>query len=401
MASGDLSLLKVPAQDRLVSIVLPVYNGEDYLAESLDSVLAQSYAGFELIVVDDGSDDGTAKIAASYAAHDARIRVLSQSNQRLPRALSNGFRVARGEFLTWTSADNRMKHNFLERMVTCLRRYPSWDMIYANEDLIDAQGRPCLDSSWYPLYQRPLNSHHLYLPTDPSSLNVQCDNFVGGAFMYRARVRFLLGDYDSSWQGLEDYDYWMRVNALLTLKHSDFSEPLYEYRIHPHSLTGRDESRCVADRAAARLAADVRRRDFYLQPLTWDIDPEAHEECRRLADEASAMTARSSTVGVLSIYMKIARACDAELSPHTHLPDRPFTVLLVVGDCALPEIMPGDWDLCAAWSNVPAPSRLEKDRQGWIVTRDLPALLAAIDVRARSDYLMRPQPANPDRAAEV
>lgn len=87
----------------LVSIVLPVYNGEKYLRESLDSILAQTMEDWELIAVDDCSKDATPQILADYAASDSRIRVMRNAeNQRLPRSLNIGFAEARGEFLTWT-----------------------------------------------------------------------------------------------------------------------------------------------------------------------------------------------------------------------------------------------------------------------------------------------------------
>ena len=81
----------------LVSVVLPVYNGERYLREALDSVLAQTYRNWELILVDDGSFDQTPEIAREYEERDSRIRVISQENQKLPRALNKGFSLATGE----------------------------------------------------------------------------------------------------------------------------------------------------------------------------------------------------------------------------------------------------------------------------------------------------------------
>ena len=90
-----------------ISVVLPVYNGERYLRESLDSILAQTMGDFELIVVDDCSTDATSVILAEYAVRDSRIRIIRNAeNQKLPRSLNIGFAEARGEYLTWTSDDN-------------------------------------------------------------------------------------------------------------------------------------------------------------------------------------------------------------------------------------------------------------------------------------------------------
>ncbi len=141
--SADLSSLSCPATPGLVSIVLPAYNGADYIRVSLESILSQTYRHFELIAIDDGSTDDTSFILDEFASKDPRIRVIHQQNRQLPLTLSRGFRLARGEFLTWTSCDNRMKPDFLAKLVSSLRRHPAWDMVYANQDLIDQAGCPC------------------------------------------------------------------------------------------------------------------------------------------------------------------------------------------------------------------------------------------------------------------
>ena len=110
------SKVHVPQIDDLVSVVLPVYNGGDILADSIQSVLDQTYENFELIIINDGSKDKTLEIAREFAKLDSRIRVLTQENKKIPRTLSRGFREAKGEFLTWTSADNVMDKDFLEKM---------------------------------------------------------------------------------------------------------------------------------------------------------------------------------------------------------------------------------------------------------------------------------------------
>src|SRR5262249_57420234 len=115
----------------LVSVVLPVYNQADMLGDSIESVLGQTYQSLELIVIDDGSTDGVEEALRRYAGHP-RVRVLRQANQKLPRALSNGFSFARGEFWTWTSADNLMHPEQLARLVAFLGAHPGTAMVYAH-----------------------------------------------------------------------------------------------------------------------------------------------------------------------------------------------------------------------------------------------------------------------------
>ena len=100
-----------------VSIVLPTYNGEDYLRESIESVISQTFTDWELIIVNDCSTDSTPKIAEAYAAKDCRIRVIhNEKNQKLPNSLNIGFESASGDYLTWTSDDNIFHHEALIKM---------------------------------------------------------------------------------------------------------------------------------------------------------------------------------------------------------------------------------------------------------------------------------------------
>lgn len=394
MCPGDLSALRVPAEADLVSIVLPVYNGQEYVREAMDSVLVQRGPKFELIAVDDGSTDATPEILSAYARRDARVRVISQTNQKLPGALNAGFGAARGEFLTWISADNRFKPGFLDKMTACLKRHPAWDMIYANEDIIDEKGVPCDQPEWFPLYHRPLGSHHIHFPTDVSELNTAGVNYVGGAFMYRARVPFLIGGYCPSRFGLEDYDYWMRVNELLTLRHADFDAPVYDYRLHGASLTSRAAELEIEPARQRLLEWDGQRRRFCLTPLVWKIDagPE-DEECARLAAELRDLHAARSSQAVETLEQAPpiqVRIASSPAPPPASLsdPSPPAArVLVLAGDDPLPDDAPKGWDLCMAWSSVAYPQRLSRSRRGWLVTHDLATLAASIDIWARAHVL--------------
>lgn len=253
----------------LVSIILPVHNGEKYVAAAIQSILDQSYTNFELIIVDDGSTDATASILQAFEQKDRRITVIHQANLKLPGALNTGFASARGEFLTWTSDDNLFTPQYIEKMTACLRRHPAWDMIFANMDLIDEEGKPLRNSGWYEGYQFPHRSEHIYLPTDPSELNVIPNNTIGGAFMYRRHVADLLAGYSPFQYTREDYDYWMQVNSLFTLRHTDFKQPIYKYRMHFTSLTSQDAALKITEERKFLMTFEDFRRDFYLMPLVW------------------------------------------------------------------------------------------------------------------------------------
>ena len=100
-----------------VSIILPVYNGEVFLASAIDSVRAQSYPQWELIVVDDGSTDTTASICDDYASIDSRIKVFHQPNGGVNAARAKGIDNASGEYLTFLDADDSFSHDAIAEMM--------------------------------------------------------------------------------------------------------------------------------------------------------------------------------------------------------------------------------------------------------------------------------------------
>lgn len=253
-----------------VSIVLPTYNGAAYLAESLEGCLAQTYPDFELIAVDDASTDATATILAEYAEHDGRIRVVRhERNRGLPAALNTGFAAARGAYLTWTSDDNRYAPDALAEMVRALEADPAVALVYADIELIDAEGQVRgTESAMEPLE----------LLTGHGGTGLAC-------FLYRRTVYERLGDYAEDLALAEDYDYWLRVLAAgMTMRH--LPRTLYQYRRHPRSLTDARRGRTflAAERALLRhlpemstLSRELRgRAHLYLASLaTWRGDPRA------------------------------------------------------------------------------------------------------------------------------
>src|SRR5689334_19835687 len=158
--------------DALVSIVLPTYNGARYLRESLDSILAQTHESWQLVVVDDGSADETPQIIAEYAARDARIEsIRHERNQGMARGLNNGFAAARGDYLTWTSDDNRYKPSALADMVAFLEERADVGLVYTDYTVIDGDG----------------NEVSRERVRDPSWLVYM--NVLMGCFLYRRDVR--------------------------------------------------------------------------------------------------------------------------------------------------------------------------------------------------------------------
>lgn len=200
-----------------VSIVLPVYNGQQFLRQSVESVIAQTYQDWELIIVDDCSTDGSPDIMSEYENKDSRIRVIhNRENQKLPESLNIGFRAANGDYFTWTSDDNRYKPDAIEAMATLLDAHPEYGLVYCDMDYIDDEGKVTSGTSF--------EARELYY-----------ENCVGACFLYRRHIAKLTGEYDRDMFLIEDYDYWLRMS-----KHCEFAripQRKYQYRFHPDSLT--------------------------------------------------------------------------------------------------------------------------------------------------------------------
>ena len=202
----------------LVSIVLPTYNGEKYLAQAIESCLNQTYASLELIVVDDASTDRTPEIISSYATQDARMRCLRHNtNRKLPAALNTGFAQARGEYLTWTSDDNCYQPDAIMSMLKVLDSQPDASIVYSNYTVIDEHGKV----------------RGTTITTPISGLATW--NCVGACFLYRRAVYEELGGYSEDLYLAEDYDFWLR--ASIRFKFSKLEKDLYLYRDHSESLT--------------------------------------------------------------------------------------------------------------------------------------------------------------------
>lgn len=186
--------------DRLVSVVMPTYNQEQYIREAVDSILAQTHRHFELVIVNDGSTDGTAKYLATLT--DPRVRIISKPNGGTGTALNAGYEVTKGEYETWWASDNVMYPDCLAALVSHLERVPDTDMVYSTCDIARYEGqvrqwiKPIAsdigDQTWTP--GRTLQGHY----------------YFGICWMWRRAIRLKAG---GTWQTLtcEDYDMTIRM----------------------------------------------------------------------------------------------------------------------------------------------------------------------------------------------
>lgn len=104
-----------------VSIIVPIYNTQKYLPSCLDSIINQTYQNLEIILIDDGSTDGSGKIADDYAKKDKRIKIIHQKNQGQSAARNEGLKLATGDYISFVDADDEVKPDFIEKLLAPLR----------------------------------------------------------------------------------------------------------------------------------------------------------------------------------------------------------------------------------------------------------------------------------------
>jgi glycosyltransferase involved in cell wall biosynthesis len=204
----------------LISIILPVFNGEKYLHDAIASCLDQTYSNIELIIINDCSTDQSLQIAKKFQEKDNRIKIISNSNnKKLPASLNVGHKMAQGDFITWTSHDNIFHPEAIAMMYTTLSNNKV-DVVYSNYLIIDGEGRL---------------KNYINLKSIEYSFFY---GVVGACFLYTKEFYRKNGEYNEDLFLIEDFDFWLRG-----LKHAKFykieNPGFYFYRYHEAALTSK------------------------------------------------------------------------------------------------------------------------------------------------------------------
>lgn len=224
-----------------VSIILPVYNGEKYLALAIESILQQTYSNFELIIIDDCSTDKSNQIAKSYMKIDSRIKVYkNKKNKKLPKTLNYGFHLAIGDLFTWTSDDNILKPEAIEEMVNVFEKKSDIDFVYADIIPIDTKGN--IDKRYKKYLNGEIEDIYVFNP-------------ILACFLYKRKIHDKLGGYNPNLFLCEDYDFWIR-----TYEHGFYmyhlKKKIYFYRMHSDSLS------VIKQKEHARLCLKILLRNL-------------------------------------------------------------------------------------------------------------------------------------------
>ena len=211
----------VNAEDQpLVSVLIPCYNQAHFLGEAIESVLAQTYPHLEIVVVDDGSPDNTAAVAARYPG----VRYFRQANQGLSAARNTGLRHSIGERIVFLDADDRLMPRAIEAGLTCLRDHSECAFVYGRARFMTFDG----SSFQGPPQPRVEGDYYLALLRN-------CPIAAPASVMYRREIFEVVGGFDPSLRAAEDYDLYYRIARQFPIRCHE--ETIAEYRKHSTSMT--------------------------------------------------------------------------------------------------------------------------------------------------------------------
>jgi glycosyltransferase involved in cell wall biosynthesis len=206
----------------LVSIAVPIYNTARYLPAALDSLLAQTHAHWEALLWDDGSHDGSAQIAADYAARDGRFKLLGDGrNHDVAAALAQALAHAQGAFVGSLDSDDLLEPAALAAMLALMHTQPQLGMAYSQYLEIREDGSPLQPG------------HRSRTPYSAQQLLLEFMTFHFR--LVRAEAYRAVGGYDPATSGAEDYDLCLRLSERYPIGH--LPQSLYRYRIHANSIS--------------------------------------------------------------------------------------------------------------------------------------------------------------------
>jgi glycosyltransferase involved in cell wall biosynthesis len=215
----------------LISVVMPVYNALPYLRQALDSMLGQTLAGFELLIFDDGSTDGSLDVLDSYATRDRRIRLFKESHAGYTVWLNKGLQLSRSRYYARMDADDVAHPERLALQVAYLAAHPDCVAVGADVQYIDSDGWPIT---------------RLHVPTSHEQIVDQLLRGRGHALvhplaMFPHEALLRVGGYRAEYETAEDLDLYLRLSQIGRL--ANLPQVLLQYRRHAYSVGSRNGQR--------------------------------------------------------------------------------------------------------------------------------------------------------------
>lgn len=277
----------------VVSVIIPVYNGERYVREAIESVYGQTFQDWELVVIDDGSADRSVEVVRSYGN---RLTLVEQDNHGVCHARNTAVARARGRYVTFLDADDVWLPTKLERQVEFLEQHGDVGLVHSDLTIIDEVGRvtgaQVCSGHHRAAFSRQFLGGHLIYPS---------------AAMIRTEIFRAIGGFSQDFHGAsyEDIELWVRLSNSCIFH--CFSEPLVFYRIHAANNT---KNREMA----------LRNREVFLNKV-WAVHAGTHRcflrgEFAKFYSDFGKMLVQTAKVGEGRSYLRRAIAMSGTEGPH-------------------------------------------------------------------------------------
>ncbi|MEN8129860.1 MAG: glycosyltransferase [Pseudomonadota bacterium] len=245
----------------VVCVIIPAYNRVEYIDQTISSVLEQTYSHVDLIVVDDGSTDGTLERIQTYGDRLTLLTHENCANKGQSASLNLGLKAARGEYIAVLDSDDYWHPDKLDVQVGYLERNPGIGLLYTNGYAVDSDGNII-----YPMYPDDHRENN-----DPNNVLLDCYILLPQNSLVRKSVYNSVGHFEESYRAAQDHDMLIRISE--NTQFAYLPDRLFYYRVHDDSISGKNQKvrwkngfRILAN-AAARYpyrASTIRKRKAVL-----------------------------------------------------------------------------------------------------------------------------------------
>ena len=246
----------------IISIIMPAYNAESFIAGSIESVINQTYRNWELLIINDGSTDRTQTIAENYSEKDNRIKVINQPNKRLGGARNTGIKNSSGEWIAFLDSDDLWASNKLQRQLEEAFRHSGASVIYSNGYIFN--GDNLKDLVTYPTKSGSFSANDMY------QMEYQANYIPVLAVLVKKELVDRIGYQEERifFYGCEDWDFWLRA-AKLNAVFLGLEDYLFFYRRHGANMSSNSIQMRIAQAAVwiknyseETLNQEIKRKAF-------------------------------------------------------------------------------------------------------------------------------------------
>jgi glycosyltransferase involved in cell wall biosynthesis len=209
-------------KNTLATVIIPTYNRENFIKDTIESVFAQTYKNWELIIIDDGSNDNTQSIVKSFK--DERIRYIWQKNSGLNAARNTGIKNSRGEYISFLDSDDIWEPEKLAKQVEILDKKPDIGLVYCGTSLIDEKNNY--------IGKKPLITHRGYVLDKLVMYNFL---YNGSCVLFRKSCLAKVGFCDETVVRMTDWEFYLRFS--IYFKFWGIDKYLLKYRIHQKAMS--------------------------------------------------------------------------------------------------------------------------------------------------------------------